>query len=275
MNRHVVRILIRAYPRRWRERYADEFTAFLESQPNGLRPLVDILVNGFRERLRSMNESGTIMSSSRMKTTVLVVLLTTAALTATIIQYGLGRRAESGADIVLLGPGTSTLLAMQGATIPASVGSEVASRVAGIKAVSPVVFQVDSGFWVVLGIDPASFQAVNGRFKFKKGGLFKEPGDIVVDDFYANSKNLAVGDDLTVLKHRFTISGIVERGYGARLWVSLATLQDLAGASDKATAFFVKLSDSNRINRVMTDISGLLPDYRLISTRSLPPMASQ
>jgi hypothetical protein len=274
MNRHVVRILIRAYPRTWRERYADEFKSFLESQPSGLRPLVDVLVNGFRERLRSMNGSGAIMSTSRMKTTVLVVLLATVALTATIIQYGFGTRAEPGADIVLLGPGTSMVMAMQGATIPASVGAEVTSRVAGIKAVTPVVFKAE-GFWVVLGIDPASFQAVNGRFKFKKGGLFKEPDDIVVDDFYANSKNLAVGDELTVLKHRFRISGIVEHGYGARLWVSLATLQDLAGTANNATAFFVKLSDSNRIDRVMADISSLLPEYRLVSTRSVPPMASQ
>jgi hypothetical protein len=275
MNGHIVRILIRAYPRRWRERYADEFTSFLESQPNGLRPLLDILVNGFRERLRAMNGSKTIMFTSRMKTTVLVVVLATVALAATIIQYGLGRRAEPGADIVLLGPGTSMYMAMQGATIPASVGVEVTSRVAGIKAVSPVVFQVDSGFSAVWGIDPASFQAVNGRFRFKKGGLFKGPDDIVVDDFYANSKNLAVGDELTVLKHRFRISGIVEHGYGARLLVSLATLQDLAGTANNATAFFVKLSDSNRIDRVMADISSLLPEYRLVSTRSVPPMASQ
>ena len=43
-----------------------------------------------------------------------------------------------------------------------------------------------------------------------------------------------------LLDHDFHVAGIVEHGKGARMFVPLATLQDLSGARDKASIFFLK-----------------------------------
>jgi hypothetical protein len=46
-------ILVRCYPARWRERYGDEFLAFLEERPLGPYDVADILLGALDARLRS------------------------------------------------------------------------------------------------------------------------------------------------------------------------------------------------------------------------------
>ena len=45
-------ILLRAYPRRWRERYGDELASLLEAEPLTWRVRANVVAAGFRERLR-------------------------------------------------------------------------------------------------------------------------------------------------------------------------------------------------------------------------------
>jgi hypothetical protein len=47
-----MRLLLLAYPRRWRERYGDEFLVLLEAQPLTWRDRVNVLRSGLGERLR-------------------------------------------------------------------------------------------------------------------------------------------------------------------------------------------------------------------------------
>ena len=54
-----------------------------------------------------------------------------------------------------------------------------------------------------------------------------------LDDWEARSKNMKVGDTFRLLDHDFHVAGIVEHGKGARIFVPLATLQDLSGSGTK------------------------------------------
>ena len=47
-----MKLLLRAYPRRWRERYGDELVALLEAEPLTWRTRTNVLTAGLRERLR-------------------------------------------------------------------------------------------------------------------------------------------------------------------------------------------------------------------------------
>lgn len=49
-----MRLLLRAYPRRWRDRYGDELLALLEAQPLTWRVRANVLVSGLGERLRGL-----------------------------------------------------------------------------------------------------------------------------------------------------------------------------------------------------------------------------
>jgi putative ABC transport system permease protein len=177
-----------------------------------------------------------------------------------------GKRTEGvGADILLQPPNSSLLLALSPSTMPIAIGDKM-RELDRVKAVSPVQTLVNSsaGLEIIYGIDPDSFTALSSGFLWHKGGLFKGPDEVVVDDIYAKSKNVNVGDKVELVGHTFTVSGIVEHGKGARLFVSLKTAQDMTGQQGKASLFFIKLNDPEQVQMVIDRIKQLLPTYSVI-----------
>ncbi len=63
-----------------------------------------------------------------------------------------------------------------------------------------------------------------------------------------------LGDTIEILNNKFRICGIVERGKGARKFVPITTLQDLIGAKDKATIFYLKLDNPANADTVVDEI---------------------
>jgi putative ABC transport system permease protein len=177
-----------------------------------------------------------------------------------------GKRTEGvGADILLQPPNSSLLLALSPSTMPLAIGDKM-RELDGVKAVAPVQTLVNSsaGLEIIYGIDPDSFTAMSSGFLWHKGGLFKGPDEVVVDDIYAKSKNVTVGQKVELVGHTFTVSGIVEHGKGARLFVSLKTAQDMTGQQGKASLFFIKLNHPEQVQMVIDRIKLLLPTYSVI-----------
>jgi len=107
---------------------------------------------------------------------------------------------------------------------------------------------------VIAGIDLPSYERMSAGFRYLAGGPFKGPYDVLVDDLFAKSNHAQVGDTIEILNNKFRIAGIVERGKGARKFVPLATLQDLVGAKDKASIFYLKLDDPANADVVVDEI---------------------
>src|SRR5205807_10632833 len=110
------------------------------------------------------------------------------------------------------------------------------------------------GIETVYGIDPESFQAVGGPLVFLHGGIFEKSDDIVVDDIWADTNHASVGQTVKVLNQNFRVSGIVEHGRGARVYTPLSTLQEMVGAPNKASIFFIKTNGDREIDPVMARI---------------------
>lgn len=134
-----------------------------------------------------------------------------------------------------------------------------------VEAVAPVLVQFNSvnGLDVVYGIQPENFDAVSDGFVFHEGHALQAPNDILVDDVYARSKKVKVGQTLHLLGHDWHVAGIVEHGKGARLFVSMSTLQEMSGASNKASIFFVKCDRHDHTPAVEDEIKQLLPGYEI------------
>ena len=132
-----------------------------------------------------------------------------------------------------------------------------------MQAVAPALLQFSStgGVDVVYGIDPESFRAVSGGFVFLQGHDMEGPDDLLVDDLAATAKHINVGDTYKLLNHDWHVAAIIEHGKGARLFVPLATLQDLVGARDKASIFWLKCTRPEHTEDVMDEIRHLLPGY--------------
>lgn len=194
---------------------------------------------------------------------MIVVGLTTGLLHET------AKRVEGvGADILVQPPGASFFFGLTQAPMPIKIGDRLA-EIPRVAAVAPALFQFNStgGLNIIYGIDVASFDQVTGGFVYHSGGPLTAPYDILVDNWYAKANRVKVGQTLNFLNHDFRVAGIVEHGKGARLFIQIKTAQELSGAYDKASIFFVRCSDPGYTEQVVNSIHQLLPRYQILSVK--------
>jgi putative ABC transport system permease protein len=186
------------------------------------------------------------------------LILVIVGLSMGILNDAKSRQAGIGADLMVKPPGSSVIGNLSSAPVSIKV-ADVIKRVAHVQAVAPVItqFNTSGAVEILYGIDIESFQSVGSPFTFLEGGPFTGPNDIIVDEFVASSKNLHPGDKMEVLNHEFTISGVVANGKGARKFMPIKTVQELLGAENKASIFYVKLDDPNQVEEVIKQIKAI------------------
>jgi putative ABC transport system permease protein len=164
------------------------------------------------------------------------------------------RQAGIGADVVVMPPGSSYIVGLTGAPMPIKIG-DVLRKLDHVKVVAPVVTQVSTNgnIEVIAGIDMTSYEAL-GPFHYVKGGPFQGPDDVMVDDVIAKAKHIKIGDPMEILSHQFRVCGIVAPGKLARKFLQIGVLQDLIGAKDKASLFYLKLDDAGNADAVVSEI---------------------
>jgi putative ABC transport system permease protein len=187
-----------------------------------------------------------------------------------IMNDSKNRTAGIGADVIVQPPGSSFLSGISGAPVSVKV-ADVIRRMPHVKVVSPVIWQIATGggLEVIDGIDINTFQALGGPFHYLEGGPFRGPDDVLIDDYVARQKRVKVGDPMTILNHAFRVSGIIENGRGARKFVPMKTLQDLEGAENKASVFYVKLDDPANADQVVKAVKAQpgMENYSVLSTQ--------
>lgn len=190
---------------------------------------------------------------------ILVVGLTTGLMSES------AKRTEGvGADVMVQPPSASIFMAFSGAPMPIAIANKL-EQLNYVQAVAPVLVQFNSvnGLDIVYGIDKESFKSVSGGFVFVSGHDLEGPHDILVDDIYAKGKKVKTGQMLHILQSEFKVAGIVEHGKGARLFVLLPTLQEMAGAQNKASIFFIKADRTDQAAAVTDEVKQLLPGYEI------------
>jgi putative ABC transport system permease protein len=190
---------------------------------------------------------------------VLIVGLTSGLLTET------AKRIEGiGADIMVQPPAASVFLGFSGSPMPIRIAAMLKKQ-KYVQSVAPALLQFNStgGVDVVYGIDRDSFRAVSGGFVFIQGHDMEGPDDLLVDDWAAKAKKIKVGDTYNLLNHDWHVAAIIEHGKGARLFVPLATLQDLVGAHDKASIFLLRCTRPEHTEDVMQELRHVLPGYTI------------
>jgi putative ABC transport system permease protein len=160
-----------------------------------------------------------------------------------------------GADLMMRPSGASYMNGIGGATMPVKF-ADVLRRLPHVAVVSPVnqSLSTSGSVEVINGIDFASYNALK-PFVFIAGGPFQGPYDMIIDDVAARSNGgYHVGSTIEMYNHTFRISGIVEHGKGARKLLPLDTMDDLTGAPDKASIFYIKCDDPANDQLVINEI---------------------
>ena len=197
------------------------------------------------------------------------LILLIVGLSLGILNDALARAAGIGADVIVQPPGSSFMAGISGAPVSVKV-ADILRKLPHVTAVSPVIWQLSTAgaVEVIYGIDLKSFEELGGPFRYISGGPFQGPDDALVDDFFAQSQHVKVGQTIEILNHSFRIAGIVEHGKGARKFVPMPTLQDLIGAKDKASVFYVKLDNPANADAVVQEVKNV-PGMERYAVRSM------
>ena len=161
-----------------------------------------------------------------------------------------------GADMFVKPANSSFLSGVSGAPVPAKV-ADVLRKLPHVAVAAPVIvnLSVNGAVENLNGIDFDSYNALK-PFKFLAGTPFKQPFDLLVDDYYARSDGgHHVGEIVTLLNHPFRICGIVEHGKGGRKFMQIQTLgQLMAGTPNNASMFYLKSDDPKNEELIRKEI---------------------
>lgn len=201
------------------------------------------------------------MIAVAVEVTLVIIVV---GLTSGLLSESAKRTEGVGADIMVQPPSASIFMAFSGAPMPMAIGGKL-QQLEYVQAVAPVLVQFNSvnGLDLVYGIQPETFRAVSGGFVLHEGQELQDANDILVDDVYSRAKKVKLGQSLHILEHDFHVAGIVEHGKGARLFVLMSTLQEMSGAHDKASVFFIKCDRSDHTAATMDTVRQLLPRYEV------------
>src|SRR5215470_3970652 len=103
------------------------------------------------------------------------------------------RTKGTGADVIVRPPGSSAFIGLTGAPVPVKV-ADILRKQPHVVDVSPVAVNfTGANVEFIYGIDPKSFEAVGGPFRYVQGGPFQGPYDMLVDDLFASGKKVHMG----------------------------------------------------------------------------------
>jgi putative ABC transport system permease protein len=178
-----------------------------------------------------------------------------------------------GADIIIRPPGSS-LFTLSGSMSQAFV--DFFRKQPHVALALGVVNEGIEGVTMgATGIDLAAFQQMSGGLNFLSGGPFRSPDDIIIDEYYAKQKNVAVGDRLELVGHSWRVAGIFENGKLQRIVMPLEVLQDLT-EKGRVSQIYLKLDNPANTAAVIQRLKSIpeLPNFNIHSMEEFTSLLS-
>jgi len=192
------------------------------------------------------------------------LILTLVGLSHGMLDDAERRARGSGADIMVRGRNSNSILSGSSATMSESFLGFLAKQ-PHVKAVMGVVTHAVELPLTVNGVDLQQFEQMSGGLHFLSGGPFQGPNDVILDQYYAKQKKKQAGDTIQILNRPWRVSGIVEGGQLAHILVPIKTLQELDEAKGKLTLVYLKLDDQANTQAVKESLEQQLQGYTIWS----------
>lgn len=196
---------------------------------------------------------------------VAAVLLIVGLTNGTLAEVA-GRLEAVGADIIVQPKGSSPIMGLSSLTLRDAYVERL-MQIEGVAAAAPIYIwsaTIDGGAPVnTWGID-ARFAGVGARLEILKGRNLDPSSSVlemVIDRRLAAANDMDVGEVVNMLATDWRIVGIAQAGIGARIYVPLATLQDLVAQLDRVHLIFVKAERLDQVgelsSRIETELQGV------------------
>jgi len=181
------------------------------------------------------------------------LILTLVGLANGMLQDSQNRARGVGADLVVRGSNTTSVINMG----PPSINEAYVTFLTTIPHVTMAMGVISNMVdfpTVMSGVDQQQFDLMSGGFEYVAGGGLSGPDDILVDRLYAAQKGLHVGQDISLMNHTWHLVGIFEGGKLTRLVVQFKTLQQLDHIPGQVSQIYVKLDNPANDDAVARDI---------------------
>ncbi|MBI4905371.1 MAG: ABC transporter permease [Acidobacteria bacterium] len=213
----------------------------------------------------------TILSSLAVGVQVTMIL------TIVGLSYGMlddiGQRSRGvGADILIRPPGSS-IIGLSSANIPEKL-LDFVRKLPHVAIATGTTVHPIGGPNSVTGIELESFSAMSGGFRYIEGGPFRQPDEVVIDQFWARQNKLKVGDYASFMDRKWRVCGIVEPGKLARMFLPIKLLQDLSANTGKLTMIYVKVDEHENLQTVIDGFKKELPGYQIYSLEEFVSLIS-
>jgi putative ABC transport system permease protein len=200
------------------------------------------------------------------------MMLTVVGLCEGMLDDSVRRARGVGGDILVRAPGTS-LISLSSASLNQKLLPFFLKQ-PHVQYAAGTVRHPIGGVNSVTGIDLDEFNQISGGFRYLAGGPFQEPGELIVDEFYAKQNEIEVGSTVPLMNRDWRVCGIVEQGKLARMFLRRSTLQDLIGATGKLSSVFIKLDDPANTEQVIASLKEQFVDYPIYSMEEITSLYS-
>jgi putative ABC transport system permease protein len=198
---------------------------------------------------------------------MVTLILTLVGLSRGMLEESAKRTRGAGADILVRPPGSS-FLSLSSATMSQNLSKVFLQQPHVMVAVGTVIATV-RGITSVSGVDLQEFEKMSGGFEYLQGGPFRQPDDVLIDDYYARQNKLHVGDPVTLLNRQWRVAGIYVSGKLSHIVLPMPVVQELQGNTGKVTQFYLKLDNPANTDTVIAGLRQLLPGYQVYSMQDI------
>jgi len=252
----------RAAPNAWRR--------LLDRSPRLQKIMDSLVLSNIAHR-----PARTAVSVAGIAVGVLLVVFTVGLAHGMLRERG-KREANIGAEIMLRPLGTVGLSGSQRFTVPVSHAAEIAT-VEGVRLAVPIAQSLDksdTGFGTRLidGIEFDQYAAMAG-LTIKEGRKLGSGKEAIVDVPWMHEHPKAkLGDTIILYEQPFQLVGVYEPPGGARVKISLSSMQDVRGTEGHCTSILVSCVDPSQQEQVAARINEKFPQDQILFTRDLPEL---
>ncbi|MDQ2711932.1 MAG: ABC transporter permease, partial [Acidobacteriota bacterium] len=171
-------------------------------------------------------------------------ILTLIGLSRGLLQDSATRQKGSGADIFLKPDNGGATISFGSGQVLEKFVPKVASYPHVVQAVGVLNTMVEV-LTTLSGVNISELEKLSGGIVLTQGRLPKSPDDLLVDQYYARQNKVQVGQKLELLKHPWTVCGIMRGGVLGRLIVPISSLQQLTSNASppRISEILVKLDN--------------------------------
>jgi putative ABC transport system permease protein len=176
-----------------------------------------------------------------------------------LVSESTRRQRGIGADIMVRPSTSSSALSAGSAGLDESMVQEL-EKLPGVKMAVGTAFSRSSGLNTVTGVDIVKLGRMAGGLDYLKGRAFEQPYEAVIDEYYARQGKLDVGDTTSLMNRDFTVSGIVGAGKASRIFIPLATKQEISSEQGKLSQIYIQLEDPEQAVEFVATLKASYPE---------------